>query len=251
MNTNTVSPDIAVSQSPAALPLHNKISELLAREIAAGHWRVGERLPPESVLATTLNVAVGTLRKALAVLEQDGAIERKQGSGTYVKQAPKGKGVYDLFRLELAQGGGLPTAVNLEFVRLPHPDFVPAFVPTFGLEQRASCYRLRRLRLLNNTPIALEEIYFDTRHNNNLTINDLGEALYLFYQTKLHFWIASATDRLGMSAVPAWSPSLFKLAAGAPCGYIERESWSGTDTIEEFSRTWFDASACQYVSRLK
>ena len=110
-----------------ALPLHTKITELLSREIAAGHWRVGERLPPESILADTLNVAVGTLRKSLTMLEQNGLIERKQGSGTYVKQAPKDKGVYDMFRLELLQGGGLPTAVNLDFATIAHPEHVPAF----------------------------------------------------------------------------------------------------------------------------
>ena len=45
----------------------------------------GERLLPERTLAKSLNISVGTLRKALKDLEQKGALFRKHGSGNYVK----------------------------------------------------------------------------------------------------------------------------------------------------------------------
>lgn len=229
-----------------SLALHIKINELLARELAAGHWRTGERLPPESKLAADLGCAVGTLRKALAELEVQGLIERRHGSGNYVKQAPEGKSVYEFFRLSLHDGGGLPTAVVLSFDRIAHP----LDIPPFGGENTATCYRVRRLRLLNNTPIALEEIYFDTRYNDELTVNDLGEALYLFYQTKLGFWIANAKDSITISTVPTWTNPLFTLTAGTPCGYIERHSYASTDALEEFSRTWFNPVVAHYTCRI-
>ena len=144
-------------------------------------------------------------------------------------------------------GGGQAAAVNLDFCTLHQP----IGVPQLGNLADKHYYRLRRLRLLNSSPVALEEIFFDTRHNDKLLVNDLGEALYFFYQNQLHFWIANAVDRLSISSVPAWSPNLFGLAVDAPCGYIERESWSGAAVREEFSRTWFDPSLCQYVSRIK
>jgi GntR family transcriptional regulator len=229
-----------------SLPLHIKINELLSRELTAGHWRAGERLPTESVLAAQLGCSVGTLRKSLATLEAEGFIERRHGSGTYVKQAPTGKAVYEFFRLALRTGEGLPTAVVLSFDTIPHPnDIAP-----FGNQISTHCYRVRRLRLLNNTPIALEEIYFDTRHNTALTMNDLGEALYLFYQTRLGFWIASAQDSVSIDTVPAWTNPLFALPAGTACGYIERRSYAATDALEEFSRTWFNPKVAHYVSRI-
>lgn len=230
-----------------SLPLHIKIKELLARELAAGHWRTGERLPPEASLAASLGCAVGTLRKSLAELEAQGTIERRQGSGTYVKQAPSGKRVYDFFRLALLVGGGLPTAVVLAFDTLTHP----ADVPTFGTHPSPTCYRVRRLRLLNNAPIALEEIYFDTRHNAALTINDLGEALYLFYQTQLGFWIANAQDSVSISTVPSWTNPLFALPAHTPCGFIERRSYAATGALEEFSRTWFNPQMAHYTAYIQ
>ena len=94
-----------ITSKPTRLPLYVQISELLHREIAAGHWLAGERLPTESKLAQDLDVAVGTLRKALTVLEEDGLLERRQGSGTYVKKPPEGGAIYQFFRLELLDGG--------------------------------------------------------------------------------------------------------------------------------------------------
>jgi DNA-binding transcriptional MocR family regulator len=60
------------------LPVYLQIAELLARQIKAGYWHGGERLPTEAELALSLSVAVGTLRKSLALLEEQGVLERIQ-----------------------------------------------------------------------------------------------------------------------------------------------------------------------------
>ncbi len=83
---------------------------MLIREIAAGRLLDGERLPPEREMAAEMGISVGTLRKALADLTGKGLLERRQGSGNYVKQGTGGESVYAFFRLELVEGGGLPTA---------------------------------------------------------------------------------------------------------------------------------------------
>ena len=252
--------------APQKLPLYLQISELITREIAAGHWHAGERLPAESDLAMRLNVAVGTLRKALSELQNRGLLERRQGSGTYVRSklekhgaqsAASHKSIYEFFRLELLAGGGLPSALILDVQCVSTPEHVPAFgMPIgFGKSAKSMCHRIRRLRLLNNLPIALEEIYFDKRHAPSLGLQDLNEALYEFYQQRFGFWISSVEDRIGLGQVPSWAadlqPALFGLAAGASCPHIERWSTSNAHQIEEYSTTWFDPSVARYVNRLR
>ncbi len=232
------------------LPLYIQISELLTREIAAGLYAEGDRLPPESELAATLAVAVGTLRKALSELELRGLLERRQGSGTYVKSnhlannTAQQAGVYGFFKLELLRGGGLPTASIIDFQKINTPE---SFQASFS----KVCYRVRRLRSLGGLPVAIEEIYFDAKHHPDLKIEDLGEALYQFYQTKLGFWISRAEDHIGLGTVPDWSPSLFAPLTGSSCPSVERVSWSSKNQIEEYSITWFDPERCRYVNRMK
>jgi GntR family transcriptional regulator len=233
-----------MSSTPTSLPIYIQISELLQREIAAGLYAAGDRLPPEAQLAGTLGVAVGTLRKALSELALRGMLERRQGSGTYIKKgvsgAENGKSVYEFFKLELLRGGGLPTATVIDFQKISKPEF-------FSNDS----YRVRRLRSLGGAPVALEEIYFNSKHHPKLKLVDLGEALYQFYKERLGFWIASAEDRIGAGPVPDWSPSLFAPRIGTICPRIERISTFNKNTIEEYSVTWFDPERCRYVNRMK
>lgn len=228
------------------LPLHVQISELLSREIAAGIWADGARLPTEQQLAKQLGVAVGTLRKALAALEGRGLLERIQGSGTYVRRKAKTGAIYEFFRLELAAGStGLPTAQVLSVDRLPHPGDVPAF----GDGVRGDAWRVRRLRFLGSVPAALEEIWFDTRHAPSLQSDSIGQSMHLFYKEKLGFWIARVEDRVTVAPSPGFGPDGTPFKPGMTFGYVERVSWGQNGTVEEFSRNWFDPETTRYVAR--
>ena len=196
-----------ISSKPTRLPLYVQISELLHREIAAGHWLAGERLPTESKLAQDLDVAVGTLRKALAVLEDDGLLERRQGSGTYVKKPPEGGAIYQFFRLELLVGGGMPTAKTLS-VNLKSNESVSSVLDSGDSESqnnRDSLWCVKRLRFLNRTPVAAEEIWFEGKHSEFLTVESMHESLYMHYREEFNFWITHVADEVSCEVAPDWA----------------------------------------------
>lgn len=62
-----------------------QIAQTLADEIRSGRWAMGARLPIEPELCARFGVARQTLRQAVGVLEDQGMVERLQGSGTYVR----------------------------------------------------------------------------------------------------------------------------------------------------------------------
>ncbi|MCL6285202.1 GntR family transcriptional regulator [Ruegeria sp. 2012CJ41-6] len=230
--------------SPNALPLYVQIAERLTRDIAAGRLIEGERLPPEREMATQMNTSVGTLRKALRQLTERGLLERVQGSGNYVRNRSETDSVYAMFRLELPEGGGLPRADVLSVDLLPKPDDLPGF----GTSDNGS--RVRRLRYLNDTVIAVEEIWLDASAGL-IRRRDLSDSLYHYYQNQLGFWIRRAEDRVSVGEVPDWAPTQFAKPHGTPIGYIERFSWADTSQPVEFSRTWFDPDRALYVQRLR
>lgn len=231
--------------SPGSLPLFLQISELLIRDIAAGRLIDGEKLPPEREMAVQLGIAVGTLRQALKELVAKGMLVRVQGSGNYIRAVSDPASVYALLRLELVDGGGLPTAEVLSVDRCAKDAGLPAFGDS------AEGFRIRRLRSLSGKIAAIEEIWLDGSYANEIAKSDLSESLYLYYREKLGLWIARAEDRVGLGHCPAWVPPEFPHPAGTALPLITRVSWGQDGRKAEASWTWFDPNIAQYVARLK
>ena len=237
--------DIASKRSveSSRLPLHIQISELLTREIQAGLLADSEKLPPERELAQSLDVSVGTLRKALQDLEDKGMLIRVHGSGNYINNKLDVENVYALFKLELLKGGGLPSADLLSVKRLIKPADVPALA---GSEH---AFRFRRLRKLNSLLVAAEEIWLDGGYATTINEEQVSESLYLYYKDVLGFWITKIEDRVGISARPSWAHSFWEQDNDTPFGYVERISKDQNLKTVEYSRTWFDTTCSRFVSR--
>jgi DNA-binding GntR family transcriptional regulator len=76
---------------PASTPrrsLRHSIADLLRERVVAGEFAVGDRLPSEPELARELGVSRSSLRAAITLLEEDGLVWRRHGSGTYVTDRP-------------------------------------------------------------------------------------------------------------------------------------------------------------------
>jgi GntR family transcriptional regulator len=66
---------------PIALPLHRQLRDLMIARIDSGEWSPGTYLPSETRLAEEYGVSVGTLRKALLDLAQEGDRRPPAGQG--------------------------------------------------------------------------------------------------------------------------------------------------------------------------
>lgn len=228
----------------ADLPIYQQIIDTLVRDIAAGRLSDGERLPPERRMAEDFAVAVGTLRRALRDLEAKGLVERIQGSGNYIRTRNLRDHFYAMFRLELLEGGGFPKAQILRVDVLDKP----ADLPAFGRAGHAT--RIRRLRRLDDTPIAAEEIWLDGAMGA-VVAEEVEDSLYEYYRRVLGFWIRRAEDRVSFAPMPPWGPDDLGCRPGQTAGYIERFSWAGEEACVEFSRTWFDTGRAHYVQRMR
>ena len=224
-----------------SLPIYVQISEMLVRDIQSGRLLDGERLPPERDMARRLGISVGTLRKGLADLAAKGLLERCHGSGNYIRNGPAVDSIYAFFRLELVEGGGLPTADVLSVATLEAPE---------GPARGGPAHRIRRLRRLGGKPAAIEEIWLDATYARILRETDLSESLYHFYRNRRGLWVQKGEDRIGTGGMPDWGDGLLPGAAEV-LGVVDRVSWDQHGRNNETSRTWYDTGHVRYVSRLK
>ena len=67
------------------MPKYQRIAEWLQQKIADGTYGPGDKLPSEQELREQFDVSRQTVRSALAVLEEEGLIYGRQGSGSFVR----------------------------------------------------------------------------------------------------------------------------------------------------------------------
>src|SRR5438093_714534 len=90
-------------KAPSDRSYQRLASQLLAL-IAQGEFKVGERLPSERALAERFDVSRTSVREATIVLELQGVVEVRGGSGIYVTQVPSPLNTVSAFMPETGPG---------------------------------------------------------------------------------------------------------------------------------------------------
>lgn len=138
--------------------IYKKIATELKARINSDDYAVGDMLPSEKALAAELKVSVMTLRKALALLEEEKLIARRHGSGTcIVRKSNYHGGELEGFNYQM-QVVGVTNYRNkvIEFTLL---DALPAIAQQLKIQPGEKVYYVRRLRLIDEVPILVENSY--------------------------------------------------------------------------------------------
>ena len=131
---------------------HSLAQELRAR-IRAGEWRPGERIPSEPELARQETVSRSSMRAAITMLEEEGFVSRRHGSGTYVTHRPalpnelgRNFGVSRMIASEGLEPGTVEESSGSE----PAPRAVAEIL---GIEEGERVSALRRVRTADGRPV--------------------------------------------------------------------------------------------------
>jgi GntR family transcriptional regulator len=126
--------------------LRHSLAQELRTRILAGEWRPGDRMPSEPELARRRTVSRSSMRAAITMLEEDGVVSRRHGSGTYVTFRPtlphdlgRNFGVSSLIRSTGLQPGTAEESSGA----VPAP---AAVAEALGVDEGAPVSSLRRVR---------------------------------------------------------------------------------------------------------
>ena len=138
------------------LPLYHQLAERLFSDIRAGRYAPGSRIPSEHRLAEEFRLGRPTVRQATDALIQRGVLERRRGSGTYVRSV---SAQVDLFSLggTLASFEARGLALSGESDKPREDTINEAGHPLDG--RRA--VRIARLSRVDGKPVLFEELDFD------------------------------------------------------------------------------------------
>lgn len=129
--------------------LRHSLAQDLRARIRSGEWGPGERLPSEPELARRRTVSRSSMRAAIAMLEEEGYVQRRRGSGTYVTHRPalpndlgRNFGVSSL----IAHSGATPGTAEERSGTEPAP---AAVAEALGIAEGEPVGALRRVRTAN------------------------------------------------------------------------------------------------------
>lgn len=142
------------------IPLYVQLADVLRRRVAE-RYRADDRLPTVAQLGAEFGVALVTVRQALALLEQEGLIDRARGRGTTVLEAPAAAG---RFHLSTALDDLIESTRDTQprilktALAMPPRELVPA------KGTLAPSYRfMHRVHSIGGQPYAVLRLYLDDR----------------------------------------------------------------------------------------
>ena len=80
------------------VPLYYQLGEILKQRLEGGGWEPGTLFPSEREIEEHFGVSRAVVRPALSLLERDGDIYRRRGSGTYVSEPKRRVPIRGLIR---------------------------------------------------------------------------------------------------------------------------------------------------------
>lgn len=143
-------------------PAYLRIADTISERIASGVYGPGCQLPSESQFCSEFGVSPMTLRRALAILVDQGFLWTEQGKGTFVRSLDLSDSV---FRLEDLDGGWLDEATEVRLLAASTTKADERVAAKLSVTVGERVVYLRRLVLKNERPAMyhVEYVIFDAR----------------------------------------------------------------------------------------
>ncbi len=235
----------------AAVPrgrLYKNVADTLRQEIERGRFAELQVLPGERTLCELLDVSRSTLRKAIADLIADGVLFHRHGAGTFIHRATP--------RVDQPSSRLTSFSEDMElrgFVASSRPLERGVFLPTpeetmmLGIGPAERIFRLRRLRLASDTPMAIEHAAVPLRYLPDWDTMDgsLYDALSAHGHRPMR-----GLQRLRAVTLDGADAGLLGVAPSSPALYIQRIVYLADGACVEFTRSWYRADTYDFVSEL-
>jgi GntR family transcriptional regulator len=229
---------------------YGALAAAMRARIVAGEWPPGSAIPSEQMLAGEHGVALGTMRRALDLLAEQGLVERIHGRGTFVKQGLSGAPMLRFFRFGEA-GAGSGGAAPLS--RILARDVLAATADVarvLGCGPGEQALRLKRLRSVGGQPVLFEEIWLPLPLFAALTESEpavWGDLLYPLFAERCGVYVHRAVDTITFTSLAAAHARALRLPAGHPAARVQRQAFDLAGRCIEWRSTLGDANAFHYT----
>jgi GntR family transcriptional regulator len=215
------------------IPIYFQIQTQLLEMIKLGRLHPGDPLPSEEELSRVYGVSRMTSRHALQSLKGQGFATRVVGQGTFVSQPKVEKDITHLcgFTAEMRALGMKPTSRVLEAKTIAA---TPEVASQLAVAVGSPIFNLRRLRLADGLPVAIEQIWLSQDRFPGIDKVDLAHlSLYQTLRERYDIRVSRADEILESRAAHRSEAELLEMAPRVSLLVISRTLWdSGGKPVE-------------------
>ncbi|HEX2945625.1 MAG TPA: GntR family transcriptional regulator [Clostridia bacterium] len=157
------------------IPVYFQLKNIVLDKIKNGEYQEGSLIPSERDLGENLGISRMTVRQALNQLVSEGVLYREKGKGTFVSKSKIVQRNIMSFSETVRKKGLVPSTNVLDFAKVTNR---PDIMEILELNGNEGLYCVKRLRLANDQPIAIEEVFIPERYCPHLDKHDLKMSLY-------------------------------------------------------------------------
>lgn len=218
-------------------PLYLQLAETIKARIAQNIWSLGMMIPSENELAKDFDISVGTVKKALSVLVQEGVLFRRQGKGTFVASPDFSKSFSRFFRYDWQGGKRAETpgskVLSIEVIQPDRP-----VIEKLQLEGSQQVFRIKRVRTIQNKPFVIEDIYLPYERFKGLETMALDQRLlYPIYNETFATPVIWADEYLQPATAGQADAESLGIQPGDPVMCVERLAYTYQDRPVEWRRS--------------
>lgn len=237
---------ISIDEREPGQSRYGALAAALRARVVSGEWTPGTALPAEQTLASEHGVALGTMRRALDLLAQQGLLDRVHGRGTFVRTGLQGAPMARFFRFG-ERTGDVPASRILSCQAVVASGEV---AQALGIAKGERVLRLKRVRSFDGQPCLLEDICLPLPAFDALADSDptqWGDLLYPVYAERCGVHVHRAVDDIRFATLAAAEARSLGLASGHPCAMVTRAAFDIAGHCVEYRVTRGDAYAFRYT----
>lgn len=180
--------------------VYAEVVKCLRDRINSLEYKVGDIFPSEQKLALTLNISRNTLRKAMTVLVDEGLLEKRHGSGTYIRNKNIQPNISALksFSENTQQAGKNCISKVLKFMVIKSNADISS---QLRINLGDQVYYIRRLRLIEDKPVQLEDTWMSVALFPDLSLRDMVNSKFAYIEMNCGMTIAGCYETF-MPVIP-------------------------------------------------
>ncbi|MDC3418569.1 GntR family transcriptional regulator [Aquibacillus salsiterrae] len=232
------------------VPIYHQLEEGIKQLIESGQLKPGDGLPSEREYADEYAISRMTVRQAIINLVNDRYLYRVKGKGTFVTEQKFEQNLKGLtsFTEDMKARGMKASSKLLNF------EIIPAnlkLAKQLNIKEHGPVYEIKRIRLAEEIPMALERTYISANLVQGLTKTIVQDSLYKYAEENLQLKIAGGQQIIEATIANKEEVRLLEVPENSPVMIMQRTSRLADNRVFEVVKSTYRADRYKFMIDLK